>query len=103
MRWFVRSAIVAVAVLTACSDNPVGRSFAAEKQLVEALGGVVLGRFDLVFPVRVERIEHGEGGIRFEHKGTPHQYGGVEGAAVRAVFVEHRRGRGVLVLRSTPS
>lgn len=102
MLWVVRSAVVAVAVLTACSGSPVGRSFTAEKELVEALGDcVVMGRFDLAFPARVERIEHAQGGIRFAHKGAPHEYGGVEGVAMRAVFVEHRHGRGVLVLKST--
>ena len=103
MHWFVRSAVAAVAALTACSGTPVGRSFVAEKELVEALGDyVVLGRFDLAFPARVERIEHARDGIRFEHKGTPHQYTGIEGAETRAVFLEHGKGRGVLVLRSRP-
>jgi hypothetical protein len=102
MLWIVRSAVVAIAVLTACSGSPVGRTFAAENELVEALGnGVVMGRFDVAFPARVERIERARGGIRFEHDGTPHEYGGVPGAEMHAVFVEHRHGRGVLVLRSS--
>jgi len=104
MLWLVRSAVVAIAVLTACKSSPVGLSFAAEKDLVEALGdGVVMGRFDVAFPARVERIERARGGIRFEHHGTPREFGGVPGAEMRAVFVEHRNGRGVLVLRTSQS
>ena len=101
MLWLVRSTVAAIALLTACSGGPVGRSFAAEQDLVRALGnGDVIGRFDLAFPARVERIEHAADGLRFEHEDTPHEYGGVAGASLHAVFVEHQNGRGVLVLRS---
>jgi hypothetical protein len=102
MLWLVRSTVVAIAVLTACSKDPVGRSFAAEQDLVQALGhGVVVGRFDVAFPARVERIEHAQGGLRFEHNGQAHEYGDVAGVALQAVFVVHQKGQGVLVLRST--
>ena len=102
MLWLVRTTVAAIALLTACGGSPVGRSFATEKQLVEAFGNgsVVMGRFDLAFPARVERVEHAANGLRFQHNGTPHEYGGVAGAQMHAVFVEHGKGHGVIVLRS---
>ena len=43
-----------------------------------------------------------DGTLRFLHHDTPHTYAFPDGVQMRAVFVEHAHGKGVVVLRSNP-
>ena len=98
-----RSLVVAflVSILGGCGGSVIGRTFADESALVEAAGDfVVVGRFDLAFPVTVTRMEEAHGGISFRHEGQPHDYSGFDGWAMRVMHVEGGGRAGVLVLRS---
>lgn len=102
MRFVFRSVVCVVAALTACASDPIGRSFTSEGELLRAVGqGDVIGRLDVHFPARVVRIEKGGQGLRFSVGDQPHEYPASFGE-VRAVFVEHGSGSGVLVLRASP-
>ncbi len=102
MRFVFRSVVCVVAALTACASDPIGRNFTSEGELLRAIHpGDVIARLDVQFPARVVRIEKGGQGLNFSVGDTPHEYPASLGA-VRAVFIEHGAGRGVLVLRAGP-
>jgi len=103
MRVLLRCVAVTVAALTACTTGHVGREFDNEKSLTTAFGDcVAVGRFDVTYPARVIGVESSDGTLRFLHRDTPHTYAFPEGVEMRAVFVEHRGGKGVVVLRGNP-
>lgn len=103
MRVLLRCVAVTVAALTACTAGHVGREFDSERSLATAFGDcVAVGRFDVRYPLRVTGVESADGTLRFLHRETPHTYTFPAGVEMRAVFVEHDGGRGVVVLRGNP-
>lgn len=104
MRVLVRSVVCVVAALTACNGGSAHNTFASEKTLLVALGSpAIMGRFNVELPARIVRIESPDGDLEFEHAGTQHVYRKPDGIAVRAVFLEHAHGKGVLVVSSSES
>ncbi len=103
MRSLLRCVTVVVAALTACTTGHVGREFDSEKNLTSAFGDcVAVGRFDVSYPARITGVESADGTLRFLYHDTPHTYAFPAGVEMRAVFVEHAHGKGVVVLRCNP-
>jgi hypothetical protein len=98
----IRIAALALAgTMTACGAPLEGRRFADEQQFVAATAEwVIIGRFDPQWPARILQVDEGQHAIAFRHDGTPREYNGFAGYAMRAVHLEHEGGRGVIVLRS---
>jgi hypothetical protein len=99
MRLLLRTVTCAIAALTACGGGTPHQALASEGALLAAMGDpAVLGRFDVAFPARIVRVQASAADLRFEHRGTTHVYPEQIGMSVSAVFLEHERGVGVLVV-----
>jgi hypothetical protein len=102
MRVLFRSFACVVAALTASSSDPVGRSFASERELLRAVGDTeVVDAVSVRYPARVLRVELAEAGLQIQHGTAPRAFPATAGP-LRAIFVEHGAGQGVLVVRANP-
>lgn len=102
MRVLFRSLVCVVAALTASSSDPVGRSFASEHELLRAVGeAAVVDQLDVRYPARVLRVEHADASLQLRPGDAPRAFPATAGP-LRAIFVEHGAGQGVLVVRANP-